>query len=68
MKAEESVVEIPCVTSLKTKFEALFLPEFWNYIKKCTWNRGVISFWKDISVWKKNSALTAIKSMYPNSL
>jgi hypothetical protein len=49
-------MEFSCDTSLKIKFEALSLPEFWNYIKKrilgtlTTSHRGVDNFWNDISV------------------
>jgi hypothetical protein len=39
IKANESLMELSCDTSLKIKFEALALPEFWVYIKKKnTWN------------------------------
>jgi hypothetical protein len=34
IKAKESLMELPCDTSLKIRFEALSLPEFWIYIKK----------------------------------
>jgi hypothetical protein len=38
IKAKESLMELSCDTSLKIKFEALSLVEFWIYIKKNTWN------------------------------
>jgi hypothetical protein len=39
IKAKESLMELSCDTSVKIKFEALSLPEFWIYIKKRnTWN------------------------------
>jgi hypothetical protein len=34
LKAKESLMELSCDASLKVKFEALSLPEFWIYIKK----------------------------------
>jgi hypothetical protein len=34
IKAKESLMELSCDISLKIKFEALSLPEFWIYIKK----------------------------------
>jgi hypothetical protein len=49
-------MELACDTSLKIKFEALPLPEFWIYIKKrtlgtlTTSHQGVTTFWNDISV------------------
>jgi hypothetical protein len=33
IKANESLMELSCYTSLKTKFEALSLLEFWIYTK-----------------------------------
>jgi hypothetical protein len=51
VKAKESVMELSCDTSLKIKFEALSLPEFWIYIKKeHTSHQGVTAFLNDISV------------------
>jgi hypothetical protein len=38
IKAKESLMELSCDISLKIKFEALSLVEFWIYIKKNTWN------------------------------
>jgi hypothetical protein len=37
IKTLESLMELSCDTSLKIKFEALSLPEFWIYMKKNTW-------------------------------
>jgi hypothetical protein len=37
IKAKASLIELSCDTSLKMKFEALSLPEFW-ICKKNTWN------------------------------
>jgi hypothetical protein len=34
IKAKEFLMELSCDTSLRIKFEALSLPEFWIYIKK----------------------------------
>jgi hypothetical protein len=67
-------MELSCDTSLKIKFEALSLPEFWIYTKKrtlgslTTSHRGVSTFWNDISVKKIFSAMAAIKSQYCNRL
>jgi hypothetical protein len=38
IKAKEYLTELSYDTSLKIKFKALSLPEFWIYIKKNTWN------------------------------
>jgi hypothetical protein len=34
IKVKVSLMELSCDTSLKMKFEALSLPEFWVYIKR----------------------------------
>jgi hypothetical protein len=49
IKAKESLMELSCDTSLKIKFKALSLPEFWICIKKVlgtltTSHRGVTNF------------------------
>jgi hypothetical protein len=53
----ESLTEFSCDTSLKIKFEALSLPEFWMYItlETLTTSHRVmcITFWNDMSA-KKN--------------
>jgi hypothetical protein len=70
IKTKESLMELSCDTSIKIKFEALSLPEFWERIlgTLTTSHRGVTTFWNDISVLKTFSAMAAIKSQYRNCL
>jgi hypothetical protein len=74
IKAKESLMELSCDISLKMKFEALSLPEFWIHIKNHSWNShnqppNCYYFLKrHIYVKKKTfSAMAVIKSKYRNS-
>jgi hypothetical protein len=72
IKAKEPLMELSCDTSLKIKFQALPLPEFWVYIKKEHLELSrlatvVLPIFGTIYLCEKAfSAMAAIKSQYRN--
>jgi 17beta-estradiol 17-dehydrogenase/3beta-hydroxysteroid 3-dehydrogenase/mitotic-spindle organizing protein 1 len=74
IKAKERLMKLSCDTSLKIRFEALSLSEFWIYIKiehlelSQLATEVLLLFGTTYLCEKTFSAMTAIKSEYRNRL